>query len=384
MKIALASSLSKITNTGIASGQETWAVNFILESIKKDYVFDLFAVRKSLSIPNKVNLISVVEESTFEKKNQLIRKNDEFIDEDVKRISFIGFARTMTFLKEREKDYSLVIDSTGNALISMNWDMFNIPLLIIAHLPVENRYLSLYKYFPIQKNTFFVFISKYQYERANWIPEQNKFLIYNGILLEDIKLSVVGNQNDLVWVGRIDPSMKKGAKEAVGVAKKVNKNLKMYTLVENEKYFSEQIKPILNEKIIIHTDFTPKDEIYKDKKAFIYPLLWEEPFGLVLIEAMAYGIPVVTFARGATPEIVKDGITGFIVNYSDQDIRGNWIIKKTGIEGFCEAVEKIYSMSEREYQAMRLACRKHVEEKFTAKKMVEDYEKIYSKILSKI
>ena len=100
MKIALASSLSKITNTGIASGQETWAVNFILESIKKDYVFDLFAVKKSLSIPNKVNLISVVGESTFEKKNQLIRKNDEFIDEDVRRISFIGFARTLAFLKE--------------------------------------------------------------------------------------------------------------------------------------------------------------------------------------------------------------------------------------------------------------------------------------------
>ena len=59
-----------------------------------------------------------------------------------------------------------------------------------------------------------------------------------------------------------------------------------------------------------------------------------------MIEAMACGTPVIAFAKGSVPEVVKDGVTGFIVNASDDDIRGDWIIKKTGIEGLCEAVEK--------------------------------------------
>lgn len=102
-----------------------------------------------------------------------------------------------------------------------------------------------------------------------------------------------------------------------------------------------------------------------------------------MIESMACGTPVVAFARGSVPEIIKDGETGFIVNPSDDDIRGNWIIKKTGIEGLCEAVERIYSMPEKQYLEMRKACRAHVEKHFTVERMVDEYEKVYEEILAK-
>ena len=98
---------------------------------------------------------------------------------------------------------------------------------------------------------------------------------------------------------------------------------------------------------------------------------------------MACGTPVVAFARGSVPEIVKDGVTGFIVNSSDKDIRGDWIIKKTGVEGLEEAINKIYSMSPDEYKNMRLNCRAHVEKNFTVGKMVDTYEKVYQEIIEK-
>lgn len=100
-----------------------------------------------------------------------------------------------------------------------------------------------------------------------------------------------------------------------------------------------------------------------------------------MIEAMACGTPVVAYARGSVPEVIKDGETGFIVNPSDTDIRGNWIIKKTGIEGLCEAVERIYSMPEDQYRQMRRNCRAHVEKNFTVERMVDEYEKVYKEIL---
>ena len=97
---------------------------------------------------------------------------------------------------------------------------------------------------------------------------------------------------------------------------------------------------------------------------------------------MATGTPVVTFARGAIPEIVKDGESGFIVNSSDQDVLGDFIVKKTGLEGLCEAVERIYNMPRDQYQEMRRNCRAHVEAHFTVEKMVDNYEAVYQKILS--
>lgn len=124
-----------------------------------------------------------------------------------------------------------------------------------------------------------------------------------------------------------------------------------------------------------------KQMIYGKAAYFLYPVQWEEPFGLVFLEAMTCGTPVIAFARGAVPEIIVDGVTGFIINPSDDDIRGDWIIKKTGVDGLREAIERISSLSKVNYEKMRQACRKHVEENFTVEKMVENYEKVYKKVI---
>ncbi|MGB2762611.1 MAG: glycosyltransferase, partial [Minisyncoccales bacterium] len=105
-------------------------------------------------------------------------------------------------------------------------------------------------------------------------------------------------------------------------------------------------------------------------KLLLLPIQWEEPFGLVMIEAMACGTPVIAFRRGSVPEIIKDGVTGFICKPNDL----NLMIK---------TVKKIYQMPEAEYKKMRHNCRRHVEKNFSVEKMVDNYEKVYYKILAR-
>jgi glycosyltransferase involved in cell wall biosynthesis len=190
----------------------------------------------------------------------------------------------------------------------------------------------------------------------------------------------------MVLAGRIKPQ--KGFEAAIEVALKTKKRLSISgdVRVSQKAYYYETIEPLIkqNNELIHFLNFVNHSMIngfFRRGKLLLFPVQWEEPFGLVLIEAMASGTPVVTYAKGSIPEVVKDGETGFIVNSSDDDIRGDWIIKKTGIEGLCEAVERIYAMPKADYEKMRLASRKHVEKNFTAEKMVEGYEQVYKKIL---
>jgi glycosyltransferase involved in cell wall biosynthesis len=160
----------------------------------------------------------------------------------------------------------------------------------------------------------------------------------------------------------------------------------MSGIIDREKYqtfFDREIKPYLSNDIIFeeHKGQERKLELYQNAKAFLFPIQWEEPFGLVLTEAMACGTPVIAFARGAIPEIVADGVTGFVVNPSEEDKRGDFIIKKTGIEGLVEAIQRLNSLPQEEYIKMRQASRKRVEDNFTIEKTVEGYENEYKKIL---
>jgi len=107
---------------------------------------------------------------------------------------------------------------------------------------------------------------------------------------------------------------------------------------------SEQSLPV--EKVV---------DLMQNAKAFLMTVNQEEPFGLVMAEAMACGTPVIAFNRGAVSEIIRDGLTGFIVDPDAQiskPAEEMWIVKKTGLDGLCEAVERIYLMSESESRQM--------------------------------
>lgn len=254
------------------------------------------------------------------------------------------------------------------------------PTVSTLHSPLAGQKKIFLEKF--KKTQFYISISNAQRKP---IPDLNYVAtIYHGIdLTKSFPYDAKGGQY-IINVGRIIPE--KGITTAIQIAKRLNKQLYLLgTGIEDSDYWKKEIVTNFNNNLITQIGFVTKEKLqgyYQNAKLFLFPIRWEEPFGLVMIEAMACGTPVVAFARGSVPEVIKDGETGFIVNSSDDDIRGNWIIKKTGFDGLCEAVEKIYSMPEEQYKQMRKNCRIHVEKNFTIERMVDQYEQVYQEVVS--
>jgi glycosyltransferase involved in cell wall biosynthesis len=184
--------------------------------------------------------------------------------------------------------------------------------------------------------------------------------IHHGLDLKKIPMNLKPD-NYLVFTGRIHPS--KGVKEAIEVAKKASLPLVIMGKHGNDEYWKEKIMPQIDNKKIIYKGFLSQKEMYKiigNAKAYIFPLQWEEPFGLTLIEAMACGTPVISFDKGSISEIVKNDKTGFIVENND---------------GIVRALKKIDQIDRGE-------CREWVEKNFSIKRMIDDYEKTFLNIFN--
>ncbi len=153
----------------------------------------------------------------------------------------------------------------------------------------------------------------------------------------------------------------KGVNHAIRASHLTGKKLliaaKMHGREERE-YFQTVVVPSLSEKIsyVGEADFDTKVELLQNATALINPIQWSEPFGLVMLEAMACGTPVITTSRGAAPEIVEHGISGFITDSTADMV---------------EAVERVDELN-------RDVVRRRAEQ-FTAEKMVAEYLKVYEK-----
>jgi hypothetical protein len=204
--------------------------------------------------------------------------------------------------------------------------------------------------------------------------------IYHGIDLTQTKPRY-DRGNYLVFVGRFAPS--KGVVDAIKAATRSGEDLILFgTESSDSAYFDIEVKPLIDRVKIQTFGFLDRNKLFEmiaGAKALLFPIAWEEPFGLVMIEAMACGTPVIAYNRGSVAEIVKDGVNGYIIDpiSSLSDIN----IKDTGVDRLVKAIEKINSMSDNETTTMRRYCRAHVEKNFTIAKMVDGYERVYRKII---
>jgi len=186
-------------------------------------------------------------------------------------------------------------------------------------------------------------------------------VVHNGLPMEHYPFRSQPGEY-LLYVGRI--SIEKGVHYCIEVAQRLDIPLVIAAKLEktDRPYFSEYIEPYLSDRIrwIGEVDEEERNTLMSKALCFLHPVIWREPFGLTLIEAMACGCPVVAFNRGSIPEIVLNGETGYIVD---------------DVETMLEAVENIREIR-------RAKCRAHALENFSVDGMTDGYESIYKKILA--
>lgn len=191
-------------------------------------------------------------------------------------------------------------------------------------------------------------------------------VVHHGLPLERFQPTVAQPENFFAWLGRFVPE--KGAHLAIEAAKRANVPLVLAGTVDRHlphavKYFEERIKPHIDEqqiKYIGPVNHEQKVDLFSRARAFLNPIEWEEPFGMVMIEAMATGCPVIAFTRGAAPEIVMHRKGGFLVH----DVR--------------EMVHFMGKIGELD----RTQVREHVAQNFSVQSMIQKYIKIYRRIIS--
>jgi len=204
-----------------------------------------------------------------------------------------------------------------------------------------------------------VSISNAQREPLPWLNWQGT--VYHG-LPEDLYTFRPEHGSYLAFLGRISPE--KRVDRAIEIAKRLDMPIKIAAKVDavDRDYFEDVVEPLLKDprvEYIGEIGEGEKDEFLGNAYALLFPIDWPEPFGLVMIEAMACGTPVIAYRRGSVPEVVEAGVTGFIVH---------------GLEDAAQAAERIPTLS-------RQRCRQLFEERFSATRMARDYLAIYRKLV---
>ena len=185
--------------------------------------------------------------------------------------------------------------------------------------------------------------------------------VYHG-LPEDLYTFHDTPGSYLAFLGRISPE--KGIEQAIAIARQAGMPLKIVAKIDqvDRAYFQSVVQPLLDDPLVEYLGEMGE----RDKNAFLgqayallFPIDWPEPFGLVMIEALACGTPVIAYGRGSVPEVLEDGVTGWIVAGRDDAI---------------QAIAQVSTLSRRR-------CRQTFEARFSATRMTQDYLQIYQQLL---
>ncbi|SNB68412.1 Glycosyltransferase involved in cell wall bisynthesis [Arboricoccus pini] len=187
--------------------------------------------------------------------------------------------------------------------------------------------------------------------------------VYHGLPKDLLTFSPSPTRGYLAFLGRMSPE--KGPEEAIEIAVRAGIPLKMAAKIDpaDQAYFDQRIKPLLDQPLIEYVgeiNDHHKAEFLGGAQAMLFPINWPEPFGIVMIEAMACGTPVIAFPCGSVLEVIDDGVTGVLVNDIEQAV---------------EAARTIHRFDRRRVRA-------HFERRFTANRMADDYLAIYERVIA--
>lgn len=310
-----------------------------------------------------VNIIPLIEKGWVDLppvENEFLRQNADLI-------------KLSKRIVEIQNDFDIVHNHTyPDFFPSIIEDKLNIPLITTLHALYDFYMDDLLNNFP---KTYFISLSNAysrQYKKTRIYKT-----VYNGVDT-DLYSYQEKKQDYLFWLGRMPKGKNKdgtfmdtkGVRWAIKLAQETGQKLLLSAPVEDIEFFEKDVKPFLNDKIQFVGSPTKEQSVpfekilslFQNAKAFLMTINQIEPFGLVTAEAGSCGTPVIGFDRGATPEIIMEGKTGFVVPYTH------------GVDGLKQALAQIDKIKP-------IDCRNHIVNNFSIEKMVENYEKTYLEIL---
>ncbi|MEA5568558.1 glycosyltransferase family 4 protein [Anabaena sp. UHCC 0399] len=260
---------------------------------------------------------------------------------------------------ERAEEFDIIHSHMGCASLSYS-KLVKTPTINTLHgiFTPDNE-----KMFQYAKSQPFVSISDAQRELRlglNYVGT-----VYNGIDVSSYKFYPQPDEPPyLTFLGRISPE--KGTHLAIEIAKKAGWRLKIAGKVDvvDVEYFEKEVKPLIDGQQIEYlgeANHIQKNVLMGGAVATLFPITWREPFGLVMVESMASGTPVIAMKLGSTTEVIAHGKTGFLCN---------------DVEECVSAIAKVADLD-------RYACREYIENRFSLQAMTDGYEEVYRQILQK-
>ena len=254
-------------------------------------------------------------------------------------------------------EFDIIHNHAGEPVMALA-GLVNVPMLTTMHCPITSDTRIVWQHYSGYYNT----VSRAQ---ISTVPPLGRpryaGVVYNGI---DVASFPFSERKDdyLLCLNRVAPE--KGTHLAIEVARRAARKLIIAGKVDrvDREYYEAAVKPLVDGRDVVflgEADHRLKRELYARAACVLMPICWEEPFGLVMVEAMACGTPVIAFARGAAPELIVDGETGFLVR---------------DVDSMLEALGKIDAIEP-------TRCRQHVQANFDVPVMVEGYLRLYREIV---
>ncbi|HPM27632.1 MAG TPA: glycosyltransferase [bacterium] len=230
--------------------------------------------------------------------------------------------------------------------------------------------ISKMRFKKFKKNSHIIVAAKTQIDK-NYMNVAG--VVPHGIDIDEFVFDPMPKEKKLLFSGRLIEFKRPD------IALRIAKNLGVKIIISGSQgdsdadrlYFDQKIKPYINSPWVEYRKYVPRDDMprqYAEAYAMLHPNVTGEPFGFVTIESQACGTPIIGFNSGATPELVTNGKTGFIVEPGDE-------------KAMERATKNILNMPQDQYGVMRRRCREHIKHNFTVEKMVDGYERVYEKII---
>jgi glycosyltransferase involved in cell wall biosynthesis len=290
---------------------------------------------------------------------------------------------------QKAQDYDIV-----HAHLSSGTDLLILPFLSELVHKRKAAVMTIHGHWPYDRNTYMDPYFKKLYAKdiaaisisramQKLVPKEFRDIgyIHNSLepntLLFRVRPKIHTNTSDsrlrrngrgyLTWLGKIVPD--KGTHEAILAAKEAGEQFVFGGIVEkydklSVDYFQTKVKPLIDDDQVVYLgplDVKAKNKLLGGAKAFLNPIVWEEPFGMVMVESMACGTPVISYSRGAAPELIKNGKNGFLVKNRKEMVK---------------AIAKVDTIKRRD-------CRKYVEEKFSPKAAAEKHIELYQREIAR-